>query len=326
MDDKVNISPFHAAAQGQSAGKAPHGKGQHARPTASRLLLYGLGLRPLTKDAYNDPSGGFSESKARAGLRSLLTHTAIQGGCIFIIALTQIGACLIMVHPVFLQPLDGKSQMGGWVAQWIQLSSALRLLEFYGAALPGIALIISILTRQMHAIGISNARETQGVPITQTHRTGEDFALSAPGPSVSARWSIQRKAAPPALGLPLSIADEQDAQADKEALEADAEQQDDDLSRVSGAPFTTTNRSASALRPSGRGEGVSVTGEGTSRVTGSGWATFQDGDSNSSGRGRHLKFVVDGNTIQASSRSPPTSSTGLRAQRAADLEDDSVVG
>ncbi|KAL9935382.1 hypothetical protein V8E36_005730 [Tilletia maclaganii] len=161
-------------------------------PSFAKLALYGLGLRPLARDAYNDPSGGFSERKARAGLRTLLIHTATQGGCSFLVALTQIAACLVMVHPLYLQPLAAKGDAVAWGAKWVRLDSILRILEFYGAAIPGIGLIVSILMRQMQSIGISQAREARGLPL-QMHRTGEDFALSAPGPSASAQWDDQQR-------------------------------------------------------------------------------------------------------------------------------------
>ncbi|CAD6893518.1 unnamed protein product [Tilletia controversa] len=165
----------------------------------SQLIKYGLGLRPLAKDAYNDPTRGFSEREARAGLRSLLRHTALQGTCIFIIALSQIGASLIMTHRSFLQPLY-TGQVPHWGVEWIMLASTLRLLEFYGAATPGFFLIGSILKRQMMAIKLSKARAQEGIAPVQTHRTGDDLQLSAPGPSVSQQWSQHHRSVrnPPA--------------------------------------------------------------------------------------------------------------------------------
>jgi len=191
MESANSSKSTRAADTGQREQHSPFGRSVPSRTSSKssyvKLAMYGLGLRPLNRDAYNDPSGGFSESRARAGLRTLLIHTAIQGGCVFVVALTQVTACLIMTHPAFLQPLAAKHDAGGWGAEWIRLNGILRMLEFYGAAIPGINLIGSILMRQMHAIGISQAREAQGLP-SQTQRTGEDFALSAPGPSVSAMW------------------------------------------------------------------------------------------------------------------------------------------
>ncbi|KAE8259910.1 hypothetical protein A4X13_0g697 [Tilletia indica] len=157
-----------------------------------KLVMYGLGLRPLTKDAYNDPTGGFGERQARAGLRSLLLHTALQGSCIFIIALTQIGASLIMFHRSFLQPLH-TGQVPDWGVEWVKLAGVLRVLEFYGAIFPGFFLISSILIRQMKAIKLSKARAQQGLVGVRTHRTGDDLQLSAPGPSVSQQWSQHHK-------------------------------------------------------------------------------------------------------------------------------------
>jgi len=163
----------------------------------TRMAMYGLGLRPLTQDAYDDPTGGFSDSEASAGLRSLLCHTAVQGSCIFLIVMSQVGACFIMTHPVWLQPLASHADVAVWGAKWVQLSCILRMLEFYGTGLPGLALVVSILMRQMFAIGISQARKASASASvagpTLTQRSGADFALSALGPSVSGRWDVGQR-------------------------------------------------------------------------------------------------------------------------------------
>ncbi|KAL9932062.1 hypothetical protein V8E36_009123 [Tilletia maclaganii] len=165
--------------------------------TFSRMAMYGLGLRPLAQDAYNDPTGGFSESDTQAGLRSLLLHTAVQGVCIFVTALVQVGLCVIIALPAFQQPLiassSGKRNPGGWGAEWIYLHSILRLLEFDPTAIPGVVLFVSILIRQAFAIGISQAREAAASgAIRPTHtnqRSGANFHLPAPGPSIWARFT-----------------------------------------------------------------------------------------------------------------------------------------
>ncbi|KAK0524084.1 hypothetical protein OC835_006040 [Tilletia horrida] len=161
-------------------------------PKLRKLLLYGLGLRPLAKDAYNDPAGGFSERRARANLRSLLIHTAIQGSSIFLIAAAQVAAVLLVTQPSFLQPLR-TGQVPGWGVKWIRFAGIVKLMECYGTFLPGFLLIGSILLRQMKAIELAKARANEGLRPHDEGRTltmgPHELNLSAPGPSASARWS-----------------------------------------------------------------------------------------------------------------------------------------
>ncbi|KAL9935388.1 hypothetical protein V8E36_005736 [Tilletia maclaganii] len=171
------------------------------RPTPRRLMVYLLGLKPLVKDAYNDPTRDFSERDARAGMRSLLLHTALQGSAIFVIALAQIGAVFLVTQPAFLQPLKtNPANAGVWGIDFVRYSCIIKLMEGYGTIIPGLVLISSILMRQMKAIALSRARANQGVVMGAARqeggaqqqtgvRTGADLQLSAPGPSASAAWS-----------------------------------------------------------------------------------------------------------------------------------------
>ncbi|KAK0545620.1 hypothetical protein OC846_005596 [Tilletia horrida] len=174
------------------------------RPAAGRMALYLLGLAPFSKDAYNDPTGGFNENVARASLRSLLLHTAVQGGCVSFIALIQVSTVVLLTRPGWLNPLD-TDQLPGWGVAWAQTTGVYQLLEFYGTGLPGLLLITSILIRQVTAIKLARARAREGVVgatviggdggafAKQTlPRSGEGFHLSAPGPSASAQWRSQR--------------------------------------------------------------------------------------------------------------------------------------
>ncbi|KAK0525073.1 hypothetical protein OC842_005628 [Tilletia horrida] len=198
IGDERPSSDFKKRSRSRSSVGTKHN--HHKRVT--KLVLYGLGLRPLARDAYDDPTGGFSEHRARVGLRSLLRHTALQGGCIFLIAMTQIAAPLIMVAPSFLQPLR-TGHVPSWGVEWIRITSALRLVEFYGAGVIGFFLIGSILKRQMEAIELSRARAREGVAgVRTTRHSAEEFQLSAPGPSVSAQWSLHQRTVSRAPALP----------------------------------------------------------------------------------------------------------------------------